>query len=71
MAINRCTSSGCERPFQVNGFSGSFAESAHLPVGKIICPHCGKVSAGDRYSTYVTHALSAEEECRFTHREAA
>jgi hypothetical protein len=63
MKVTSCTGPTCGRPYQINQFSDS-AISAE--PGKITCPHCGAVTAGEANAVFMTHALSAAEEAEFT-----
>jgi hypothetical protein len=67
--VTRCSSPACGRPFQVNQFSTKFSIAAER--GKISCPHCGAISAGDPNSMFLTHALSKEQEAEFNAKHPA
>lgn len=63
MWIERCSNRKCARPYQVNEFGGDTGEDP-LP-SEIICPHCGWGETRWSLSTFLAHALSAEQERAF------
>jgi DNA-directed RNA polymerase subunit RPC12/RpoP len=62
MIIRFCPAITCGRPFQLNQFAATFSEAKDH--GKITCPHCGPMVAGDNESVFLTHALSNDQETR-------
>jgi hypothetical protein len=69
MQINYCTNMVCGRPFQVNQFKTRIPPP--FDAGKIVCPHCGAVSAADSTSVFLTHALSKVEEHEYNLRKVS
>ncbi|NEX63589.1 hypothetical protein [Noviherbaspirillum galbum] len=63
MKFQRCSSSRCGRPYQVNEFSGQ--AGGGTDTGVIICPHCGHTETRWCDSVFLVHALSAEQEAQF------
>jgi hypothetical protein len=56
----RCPAVFCKKPFQINRFGAGFSSAAQR--GRIVCPHCAMTILGDGNSTFLTHALSTEQE---------
>jgi hypothetical protein len=69
MQIDYCANVVCGRPFQVNQFKTRIPFP--FDAGKIICPHCGAVSAADSTSVFLTHALSKAEEHEYNLRKVS
>jgi hypothetical protein len=63
MQFKRCPSSLCGRPYQINEFGRSL--SPLIDLGRLTCPHCGLLLSGETDSTFLTHALSEDEEAAF------
>jgi len=63
MEIKSCPATNCGRPFQLNTFTADLATP--LDAGKITCPHCGLVFAGEPNLLFLTHALAPEQEREF------
>lgn len=63
MEIKTCPATTCGRPFQLNTFTTDLPTS--FDAGKITCPHCGAIFAGQPNLLFLTHALSPEQERNF------
>jgi hypothetical protein len=61
MRFQRCVSTACRRPFQVNEFAIDAAGSN----GRITCPHCGHAESVSSANIFLSHAMSPEEEAKF------
>jgi hypothetical protein len=66
MEIQNCPAPRCARPFQLNTFTTELVTS--IERGQIICPHCGHVMQNNSESLFLTHALSPDQEEKFSAR---
>ena len=67
MWIERCNHHPCRRPYQINEFGGEL--SGNLKPSAIVCPHCGHREVRWSESTFLVHALSAEQEQELNARQ--